>query len=185
MSFNPNAPQRYPMAPLIRGTLVCLYLALVAPLPLLAPEPLKPWLLLLVPLGLLLVLALVSETVELDAQGLGVGPAPWCAWLLRRGWRADWPQIKSLVPVATSQGGRVYYLKISGPGQTESALLLPQRVANFEQFLSQFSLATGISTDQVQRLSPPWTYRILALLSGLMLAAELLLVIFASVGGNF
>ena len=185
MSFTPNAPQRYPMAPLIRGTLVCLYLALVAPLPLLAPEPLRPWLLLLVPLGLLLVLALVSETVELDAQGIGVGPAPWCAWLLRRGWRADWQQIKSLVPVATSQGGRVYYLKITGPGQVQSALLLPLRVANFEQFLSQFSLATGINTDQVRRISPPWTYQLLALLSGLMLATEILLAILAGIRGHF
>ncbi len=60
----------YPMAPLIRSTLVALYLALVLPLPLLAPDPLRPLMAAAVPLGLLLILALVSEQVEIDAIGI-------------------------------------------------------------------------------------------------------------------
>ena len=51
------------MAPLIRFTLISLYLALV--LPLLAPPELQAWLL---PLGLLLILALVSEQVSSAIQ---------------------------------------------------------------------------------------------------------------------
>ncbi len=87
--MNPSAAERhcYPMAPLIRYTLMLLYLALVLPLPALAPDGLRLWLLVMVPLGLVLVLAMVSERVELDGEGLRVGPAPWCAWLLRRGWQ--------------------------------------------------------------------------------------------------
>ena len=45
------------MAALIRFTLIGLYLALVLPLPFLAPEPLRPPLLLALPRGLLLVVA--------------------------------------------------------------------------------------------------------------------------------
>lgn len=168
MSGHPTERHCYPMSPLIRGTLVLLYLALVLPLPALAPDGLRLWLLFMVPLGLLLVLALVSEQVEIDGDGLRVGPAPWCAWLLRRGWQLQWSEVKALVPVGTSQGGRVYYVRTGG-----KAHLLPQRVVNFEDFLSRFSCSSGVDTSGVMRLTPPWTYRLLAASSGLMLAAEL------------
>ncbi|MBM5795057.1 MAG: hypothetical protein FJ049_02890, partial [Cyanobacteria bacterium M_surface_7_m2_037] len=65
--------QRYPMAPLIRFTLISLYLALVLPLPLLAPAELQPWLWTALPLGLAVILALVSEQVELSESGIRVG----------------------------------------------------------------------------------------------------------------
>nr|MCU0528222.1 hypothetical protein [Cyanobium sp. Prado107] len=51
--------------------------------------------------------------------------------------------------------------------------LLPQRVARFEAFLERLSQETGLDTSGIGRISPPWTYRLLALLSGLMLAGEL------------
>ena len=76
----------FPMAPLIRFTLISLYLALVLPLPVLAPPELQEWLWAALPLGLVLILALVSEQVELSNDGIRVGHPVWCAWLLRRGW---------------------------------------------------------------------------------------------------
>ncbi len=165
----------YPMAPLIRFTLLGLYLALVLPLPLLAPRGLRPALLLAVPLGFLLVLAATSERVELDGQGLRVGHPSWCRWLLRRGWSLPWSRITGLTPVTTSQGGRVYYVR-SGPvpgDQGGEARLLPQRVARFEDFLTRFAVASGLDTSAVRRLSQPWTYQLLALLSALLLGGEL------------
>ena len=98
----------HPMAPLIRFTLISLYLALVLPLPLLAPTPLQPWPWVALPLGLLVILALVSEQVELSPSGIRVGHPPWCAWLLRRGWELSWDEFNGITPVATSQGGRVF-----------------------------------------------------------------------------
>jgi hypothetical protein len=172
---------RYPMAPLIRFTLLGLYLALVAPLPLLAPQPLRFPLLLATIAGLLLVVAITSERVELDGQELRVGHPPWCAWLLRRGWRLPWSRITALTPVTTSQGGRVYYVR-SGAREdvrTEESWLLPQRVARFDDFLKRFSTATGLSTKGISRISPPWTYQLLALLSALLLGGELLALILA------
>ena len=160
---------RYPMAALIRFTLIALYLAMVAPLPLLAPAELKLLLWLALPLGLGLVVAATSEAVELSADGIRVGHPSWCAWLLRRGWSLPWKAISGLTPVATSQGGRVFYVR----GEDGSAYLLPQRVAAFEQFLGRFSQETGINTSSIGRISPPWTYQLLAGLSAAMLLGEL------------
>ena len=165
--------QVYPMAPLIRFTLLLLYLALVLPLPLMAPPSLRLALSLALPLGLVLLLALTSERVELDASGLRVGHPAWCSWLLRRGWNLAWDQIAALTPVATSQGGRVFYVRSR---DQRSAFLLPQRVARFEQFLSGFAAHSGLDCSGVARLTPPWTYQLLALLSALLLAGELILL---------
>ena len=158
----------YPMAPLIRFTLISLYLVLVLPLPVLAPLELQPWLWGALPLGLALILALVSEQVELTSAGIRVGHPRWCAWLLRRGWTLGWDQITGLTPVATSQGGRVFYVR----SEDGSAFLLPQRVQAFEAFLSRFSQASGLDTSSIGRISPPWTYQLLASLCGLGLVAE-------------
>lgn len=171
-----GACHRYPMAPLIRFTLLGLYLALVVPLPVMAPGPLQLPLLLASITGLLLVWAITSERVELDEKELRVGHPRWCAWLLRRGWQLPCSRITALTPVTTSQGGRVYYVRsgVTSGDTSGGAWLLPQRVAHFEDFLERFTAATGLSTAGIGRISPPWTYRLLALLSGTLLAGELI-----------
>lgn len=167
------------MAPLIRFTLLALYLALVLPLPAMAPPALRPILLVAVPLGLVLVVAITSERVELNSEGIRVGHPAWCAWLLRRGWQLPWSAMSGLTPVGTSQGGRVYYVR----DQSGGAFLLPQRIAGFEAFLAAFAERSGLDTGGVGRISPPWTYRLLAVLCGLMLAAELLVVLLGPLAG--
>ena len=81
MSSTSNTLERhcYPMAPLIRGTLVLLYLALVLPLPALAPADLRPWLLVLVPLGrpLVAVTLGVLSVAELLLLIYWSLPRPW------------------------------------------------------------------------------------------------------------
>lgn len=159
----------YRMAPLIRGTLVLLYLALVLPLAPLAPDGLRPLLLVALPVGLVLVLAISSEQVQIDAAGISFTHPAWCRWLVRRGWQLPWQEVRGITPVTTSQGGRVFYLRsVDG-----SAYLLPQRVERFEDFLTRFAAYSGLDTTAIGRISPPWTYRLLALLSALMLSAEL------------
>lgn len=172
-SADPTQLQVHPMAPLIRVTLVLLYLALVLPLPWLAPQPLRLALALALPLGLLIVLAISSEQVELDSNGIRVSHPRWCSWWLRRGWSLAWSEITGLTPVGTSQGGRVFYLRDRQGG----AHLLPQRVARFGSFLSCFHQHSGLDVSAVERLSPPWTYQLLAALCVLMLAGEALALI--------
>lgn len=160
----------HPMAPLIRVTLLLLYLALVLPLPLLSPVGLQRPMLVASLLGLGLVVAITSEQVELSEAGIRVGHPAWCAWILRRGWSLPWDQIRALTPVGTSQGGRVFYVRTT----SQQAYLLPQRVARFEQFLTRFASKTGLDCAGVARLTPPWTYQVLAVLSAALLAAELI-----------
>jgi hypothetical protein len=171
----PAGVHRYPMAPLIRYGLLALYGALVLPLPLLAPSHWRWPVGAAVLLGFLLVLAATSEQVEIAATGLRVGYPAWCHWLLRRGWSLTWGDIEALNSVATSQGGRVFYVRAcpDATGRSQS-WLLPQRIAHFEDFLARFSAATGLDVGNVQRLTPPWTYQLLAVFSGLLLLFEAL-----------
>jgi hypothetical protein len=164
---------RYPMAPLIRYGLLGLYGALVLPLPLLAPIHWRWPVGTAVLLGFLLVLAATSEQVEIADTGIRVGHPAWCRWLLRRGWSLAWGDIQALNSFATSQGGRVFYVRTSpdAAGNTKS-WLLPQRIAHFEDFLGRFSSATGLDVGDVQRLTPAWTYQLLAVFSGLLLIFE-------------
>ena len=161
-------PRQCGMAPLIRGTLVGLYLALVLPLPVLASGGLRALLAIAVPLGLLLILAITSETVTMAPQGLALGHPRWCGWWLRRGWSLDWNEITGLTAVATSQGGRVYYLR-----SPKGSFLLPQRLARFSDFLAQLQHYSGLDTKAIGRISTPWTYQLLAGLTALMLVGEI------------
>ena len=158
----------FQLSPLIRGTLITVYLALVLPLPALAPESLRLWLLAAVPFGLLVVLAMLSERVTVTDTGITVGHPPWCSWLLRRGWSLKWSEMKALVPVGTSQGGRVFYITTHDQGQR----LLPQRLEHFDRFLALIQSQSALRTTGVGRLTPPWTYQLLAVLAALMLVGE-------------
>jgi hypothetical protein len=172
----PTDRRVYPMAPLIRFTLLGLYLALVLPLPFLAPPELRLPLAVALPLGLGLVVAATSERVELDGEGLRVGHPRWCAWWLRRGWSLSWARVQGLTPVATSQGGRVWYVRSAGGEGVAAgrAHLLPQRVARFDDFLARFAAASGVDTGAVGRISPPWTYQFLAVLCAILVLVEVI-----------
>ncbi len=161
--------ERFRLSPLIRATLICVYLALVLPLPLMAPPGLKLILWLAAPMGLALVLAMLSEQVCVDDQGISVGHPAWCNWLLRRSWQLQWVEIKRLVPFGTSQGGTVYYLTTIDLEQR----LLPQRLEQFDRFLSIVEERTGLKTGAIQRLTPPWTYQLLFGLAVGMLTIEI------------
>lgn len=83
--------------------------------------------------------------------------------------------------MGTSQGGKVFYVRDPNGG----AFLLPQRVERFDAFLERFRERSGLDTAMVGRISPPWTYRLLAGLCALMLAAELGGLIMAVTGVQF
>jgi len=163
-----NSNHCFQLSPLIRGTLITVYLALVLPLPALAPESLRLWLLAAVPLGLLVVLAMLSEQVTVTNSGITVGHPSWCGWLLRRGWSLNWTEMKALVPVGTSQGGKVFYITTHDHSQR----LLPQRLEHFDRFLNLIQSKSSLRTTGVGRLTPPWTYQLLAFLAALMLVGE-------------
>ena len=161
--------ERFGLSPLIRFTLLSLYVALVLPLPVMAPQELRPLMVGALILGLVLVVGLLSEQVETDAAGLRVSYPSWIRWLLRRSWSMQWDDIRALVPVGTSQGGTVYYLKAVDCHHQ----LLPQRIERFDLFLEVLNKRSAISTKGIGRLTPPWTYQVLASLAALMVVGEL------------
>ena len=69
----------------------------------------------------------------------------------------------------SSQGSKVYYFNTH---QGEN-FLVPQRVEKFEKFLLIVSSNTGIDINKISYISPLWTYKLLTLLSIMMIAGEI------------
>ena len=70
----------------------------------------------------------------------------------------------------TNQGSEVYYFVTN----KDENFLLPQRLENFEEFLLLISKKTGLNVEGLSYFSPLWTYRLLTLLSLLMIVGELI-----------
>lgn len=160
--------ERFNLSPLVRFTLLTLYLALVLPLPGLAQGNLKLVMASGSLLGLLFIIAVLGEQVEVSDEQLLVGYPSWCSWLLKHRWSVRWEDMQSLVPVGTSQGGKVFYIKT----KQRNHHLLPQRIDRFDHFLQLLHERGGLDTHEVVRLTPAWTYQLLAGLSIVMLIGE-------------
>ncbi|MBW4645414.1 MAG: hypothetical protein KME23_20890 [Goleter apudmare HA4340-LM2] len=149
------------LSPLIRMTLLSLYVALTVPLPFLAEvtaAPLPPRLLWVgISIGLVALYAVLTERVILDDQGIQVTYPTWVPGFFRKGWSLPWSEIKELKPRTTGQGGMVYYFL----SQDGKAYLLPMRVAGFGQMVRQVQVKTGIDTTDISTLAQPWMYLIL------------------------
>jgi len=160
------------VSPLIRITLLSLYLALTIPLPFLsqatgASMP-AGWLLFGIAGGGVALYAVLSERVVLDEQGIQVNYPAWVPRFFRQGWFLSWAEVQDLKPRSTGQGGLVYYL-LSSSGQ---AYLLPMRVAGFARLVRQVQAKTGIDTSAVRPLAQPWMYALLLLFTVVMLLID-------------
>jgi hypothetical protein len=149
------------ISPLIRLTLLSLYVALTAPLPVLAETTDAPissvWLWGGIAIGFIVLFAALSERVMVDAEGIRVNYPIWVPKFFRKGWQLAWSDITALKPRSTGQGGLVYYfLNQSGEG-----FLLPMRVVGFARLVNRVQAETGIDTTDVKPLSQPWMYLIL------------------------
>ncbi|MDJ0689891.1 MAG: hypothetical protein QNJ41_15420 [Xenococcaceae cyanobacterium MO_188.B32] len=157
-----ETPIFFNLSPLIRITLICLYIALTIPLPFLAKAssaPVPPWLLWIgIAFGALALYAALSERVILDEEKIQVAYPNWVPRFFRKGWSLGWSQIKDLKMRTTGQGGLVYYFVTPS---AEKAYLLPMRVAGFAKMVKIVEAKTSIDTTDVRPLSQPWMYIIL------------------------
>ncbi|MDJ0736222.1 MAG: hypothetical protein QNJ47_19525 [Nostocaceae cyanobacterium] len=160
------------LSPLIRITLLTLYIALTIPLPFLAQFTNAP-----VPTGLLWVgisigfvtlYGVLTERVIVDDQGIQVTYATWVPRFFRKGWSLPWSEVKELKPRTTGQGGLVYYFLT----EEEKAYLLPMRVAGFTRLVKLVQAKTGIDTSDVYPLAQPWMYMILFIFTLLLLLVD-------------
>lgn len=164
--------QVFPTAPLIRITLLLLYMALMGPLPFLAratQAPVSPTVLTLgIIIGGIGLYAALAQRVEVDPQGIQVVYPRWIRWLFRGGWQLNWADVIALKPRSTGQGGLVYYFV----GADQQAYLLPMRVAGFARLVGLVNTYTGIDTQDVKPLAQPWMYGILLLFTLLLLLLD-------------
>ncbi|MBW4471031.1 MAG: hypothetical protein KME45_11605 [Stenomitos rutilans HA7619-LM2] len=162
----------FKLSPLIRLTLLLLYVALTIPLPFLAGMTAAnmPSSLLWVGIGLggWLLYAALSERVVLDSDGIKVQYPRWVPRVFRHGWELSWSEVAALKPRSTGQGGLVYYFL----SQTGQAYLLPMRVAGFNRMVKRVQAETTIDMTDVRPLSQPWMYFILLGCTLLLLAID-------------
>jgi len=159
------------LSPLIRITLLSLYVTLTIPLPFLAKvtAPIAPiWLWVGISIGFVALYAALSERVILDDRGIQVTYPLWVPQWFRGGWFLSWSEIKELKPRTTGQGGLVYYFL----SQEGKAYLLPMRVAGFAKLVREVQAKTEIDTTDVIPLSQPWMYLILLVFTLLLLLVD-------------
>lgn len=170
----PLTPQEriFRLSPLIRLTLMLLYIALTLPLPFLAKftaAPVPPTVLAVgLVMGAVALYGALSERVIVDEQGIQVTYPAWVRQIWRKGWSLSWAEIQALKPRSTGQGGIVYYFL----SQTGEAYLLPMRVAGFAELVRRVEAKTGIDTRDVRPLAQPWMYLILLLFTVMLLAID-------------
>lgn len=155
-------PAIFPISPVIRITLMALFIALTIPLPFLAQAssaPIPPVVLWIgIALGAIALFGALSERVIIDEEKIQVAYPRWVPRFFRKGWSLPWGDIKDLKMRTTGQGGLVYYL-ISQSSQT--AYLLPMRVVGFARLVKLVEKYTQIDTTDVRPLAQPWMYLIL------------------------
>lgn len=160
------------ISPLIRVTLMLLYIALTLPLPVLAnvtQAPVPSWMLgFAIALGSVGLYGGLSEQVYVDASSIQVRYPGWISWLIQRGWTLAWNEITALKPRTTGQGGIVYYFT----NNSQQAYLLPMRIAGFAELLRYVETYTRIDTRDVKPLAQPWMYVILLGFSFLLLLVD-------------
>ena len=154
----------------VKGSLISLYLALTIPIPFISTEKLKIPSLIAFILGLYLIISITSDFVETCNNKISYNTSIISKILGRKNWEISWKDIKLIKSLPTSQGSKVYYFN-TNKGEN---FLMPQRIEKFEKFLVIVSKNTGISINEISHISPLWTYKLLTLLSVMMIIGELL-----------
>ena len=153
----------------VKSSLISLYLALTIPIPFIAIDNLKIPSFIAFILGLYLIINITNDFVETCNNKISYKTNFVSKTLGKKNWEISWQDIKLIKSLPTSQGSKVYYFKT----YKGDNFLVPQRLENFEKFVSIISKNTGIDIDEISYLSPMWTYKLLTLLSVLMIIGEL------------
>ena len=153
----------------VKSSLISLYLALTIPLPFISIEKLKIPSIFTFVLGLYLIINITGDYVETSNNKILYKTSFISKTLGKKNWEISWKDIKLIKSLPTSQGSKVYYFNTFQGNN----FLIPQRVEKFEKFLLIVSSNTGIDINVISYISPLWTYKLLTLLSLLMITGEL------------
>ncbi len=153
----------------VKSSLISLYLALTMPIPFISIDSLKIFSVITFVLGLYLIINITSDYVETSNDKISYKSSSISTLLGKKNWEISWKDIKVIKSLPTSQGSYVYYFNT----YQGDNFLVPQRLENFEKFLLTVSSNTGIAINEISYISPLWTYKLLTLLSILMIIGEL------------
>ena len=121
-------------------------------------------------MGLFLIINITSDYVETSNEKIFYKTTFFSNLIGYKSWEVSWKDIKLVNSSVTSQGSKVYYFITS----KDQKFLVPQRVENLEELFSLILERTGIKTEEISYISPMWTYKILTLLSILMIIGEII-----------
>ena len=161
--------EKYKTLFFVKGSLISLYLALTVPIPFISLDKFEIPSIVFFVLGLYLIINITSDYVETSNNKISYKSTFIGKYLGKKNWEISWEDIKLIKSLPTSQGSKVYYFNTC---QGDN-YLVPQRVEKFEKFLLIVSSNTGIDINEISYISPLWTYKLLTLLSIMMIAGEI------------
>ena len=152
----------------VKSSLISLYLALTFPIPFISSEKLKIFSIITFVFGLLLIINITNDYVDTCDNKISYKTSFISKIFGKKNWEIFWKDIKLIKSLPTSQGSNVHYF-ISNK---KESFLVPQRVENFERFVSIIEEKTKLNIDKLSYISPLWTYKLLTYLSILMIVGE-------------
>ena len=153
----------------VKSSLISLYLALTIPIPFISIDELKIFSIITFFLGIYLIISITNDYVETCNNKISYKTSFISKILGKKNWEIYWKDIKLITTLPTSQGSKVFYFNT----HRGDNFLIPQRVEKLEKLLLIVTRKTGIVTNEMSYISPLWTYKLLTLLSALMIIGEL------------
>ena len=153
----------------VKSSLISLYLALTIPIPFISINNLRIFSIFIFVIGLYLIVNITSDYVETCNNKISYRTSTISKALGKKDWEILWKDIKIIKSLPTSQGSKVFYFNTNN----DDNFLIPQRIENFDKFLSIVYKKTDMNINEISYLSPLWTYKLLTFLSILMIIGEL------------
>ena len=154
----------------VKSSLISLYLALTIPIPYISSEKLKILSIYTFVFGLFLIIDITNDYVNTCDKKISYRTGFISKIFGKKNWEIFWGDIKLIKSFPTSQGSKIHYF-ISNK---DKSFLIPQRIENFEKFLSIVENKTKLNINELTYISPLWTYKLLTYLSVLMIIGELI-----------
>ena len=154
----------------VKSSLISLYLALTFPIPFISSEKLKIFSIITFVFGLFLIINITNDYVNTCDKKISYKTSFISKIFGKKNWEIFWKDIKLIKSLQTSQGSNVHYF-ISNKNES---FLVPQRVENFERFVSIIEEKTKLNIDKLSYISPLWTYKLLTYLSIFMIMGEII-----------
>ena len=154
----------------VKSSLISLYLALTFPVPFISSENLKIFSIVTFVFGLLLIINITNDYVDTCDKKISYKTSFVSKIFGKKNWEIFWKDIKLIKSLPTSQGSNVHYFI----NNKNESFLVPQRVENFERFVSIIEKKTKLNIEKLSYISPLWTYKILTYLSIFMIMGEII-----------